>query len=82
MKPEKQEENPLITPGSDLPPGLGRCRTCRWWVKWQDHGRCARPDLDNKCRSDCVYVMGSTGHKGLRLMIGPDFGCVHHEEKE
>ena len=67
-----------ITPGSDLPPGLRTCKTCRWWEELTEgsvtEGQCRCREIDD-LRSGVFALEGD-------ITTGPDFGCVHHEEKE
>lgn len=62
-----------------------RCRDCKWWSQNEetgDWGFCANPktnaeydDVDTSAHSDCIIGDGSL------KMFGPNFGCVHSEQK-
>ena len=57
---------------------LGRCKTCAYWG--HDYG-------DNEPRG-CDHIKVSFGTspdcataEGNNIYTGPEFGCIHHEEK-
>lgn len=62
--------------------GIGRCKTCKWWQgreknkfgwisKYCDHPKIGGGDIE----TDGVEETDD-------LQMGPDFGCVHWEDKE
>ncbi len=70
---------------------MNTCKTCNWWVdteEWQlklhyFQGRCNHVTVNeealNAMRSCCVT--DTSDESGL-IYTGPDFGCIHHEEKK
>jgi hypothetical protein len=71
---------------------LGTCKTCRWWGMYKDAWKgeskaCGSPILVDIDGHKDGYLAVSGDGFGLDypvcdLMTGPDFGCVHHEEKK
>lgn len=66
----------------------GRCATCRFWDAMRQRGAlrvCAR-EGDDRLPDDSYFGAHATvaDDHGLReeLVTGPNFGCVHHKEKE
>lgn len=59
------------------------CKNCRWW---RDKEFCdrwsSRPELDiKKDGFDILVEVDDDSGLWMCLTTGPDFGCVHFEEK-
>ena len=59
-----------------------RCKTCKWWSKqeWPDDAgkrACLNQKLDTLDGKDTLYAP----YCDTEVLTGPDFGCVHHEQK-
>ena len=57
---------------------LGRCKTCKHWGT--DYGDneprwCNHPKVSFGTSPDCATAEGNN------IYTGPEFGCVHHEER-
>lgn len=61
-----------------------RCKTCKWWANqaWPEDGNmreCLHENVEGGIHGDdrlvAIYCDGE-------ILTGPDFGCVHHEEKD
>ena len=69
-------------------PEVPTCKTCKWWdtVEIAEHFRrhraCHSPKLmppdDAEYGTDTLLYYD----EGSKFWSGPDFGCVHHEDKE
>jgi hypothetical protein len=71
---------------------ISRCKTCEFWKKYSDNsvnpgipkGYCECPkidyELDIKVSDEVTY--GDSESWSAYLIMGADFGCVHHKEKE
>jgi len=69
---------------------LNTCKTCKHWVEVSD-GRthdgwwCASGKLvdtnQKPCPKDGAVAYDAESYAAT-IMVGPDFGCIHHEEKE
>lgn len=63
------------------------CRTCIHWVE-AEHARAGDHECDNREKIHEEEELGSTDHlaysyyEGGSFFPGPDFGCVHHKERE
>ena len=58
---------------------IGRCRDCQYWKLINKMGDCV------KTINGWIEGVGSTSDDGNwdgGIITGPDFGCVHWEEKE
>ncbi|KKM92036.1 hypothetical protein LCGC14_1222440 [marine sediment metagenome] len=66
--------------------GPSRCKTCKRWMgpgcpRAATHGRQYRCDHP-KTRDIDISDGASDSASDMNIFVGPDFGCVHHEEKE
>lgn len=67
---------------------LGTCKTCRWWGLLGSHTdlpmkACSAPhltDADDICDHPTHAMIDAEEGSG-KLVTGPDFGCIHHEER-
>jgi hypothetical protein len=57
------------------------CKTCRWWESPSDErdhqGKCLHAKVSNGL--DLADGISDSYGDG-KMLTGPDFGCVHHEE--
>ncbi len=58
---------------------LGRCKTCKYWGPEYGDGEPRR--CDHSKVSFGVDLPDSATAEGNNIYTGPEFGCVHHEEK-
>jgi hypothetical protein len=73
------------------------CKTCKWWgpnfvperknarkvVELPQVGGCyspARTNLDDLMDNPSGFVLEAE-EGGADLLTGPDFGCIHHEDR-
>ncbi len=69
---------------------MNTCKTCRWWngeqgvAIYSENGKsCDNPKL-NPAQYSSRPVDGAEGiamSDDTHIETGPDFGCIHHEEK-
>lgn len=62
---------------------FGTCKTCKWWsdvreTGFVEHHQCLNPAIGFG-GADGLAVDAAGGD--YCLSTGPDFGCIHHEEK-
>lgn len=54
---------------------MGHCKTCKYYDAYEcDHPKVG---LNNRRDADALLASGYDAE----LYVGPDFGCIHHEEK-
>lgn len=61
---------------------MNTCKTCKWWekAKWRQDCKCTNQKLGT-LDDDGIDVEGCEGGWDY-MTTGPDFGCIHWEEKE
>lgn len=61
---------------------IGTCKDCKWWEKdehWGDNvGICQSPKIADPAIDAQAFQCTD---KYEDILTGPDFGCVHWEEK-
>jgi hypothetical protein len=62
---------------------MNTCKTCRWWnadtIPDTDHRVCKHPKMG--CEWKEKDTLASIWDD-IRIFTGPDFGCIHYEEKK
>lgn len=58
---------------------MEKCKTC----KWREDGSCQHDkirefDGTEELDDELIYAYDESGY----FMVGPEFGCVHHEARE
>lgn len=60
--------------------GWPRCEACKFWLTgFADHGKCAHPRLFDANAEHLDGAIDGEAYSGI--YTGPEFGCVHHEDK-
>jgi hypothetical protein len=62
---------------------MNTCKTCKWWGKWEPT-ICDKVTHDfGKPNTQFELIIHADDDSNLwgALKTGPDFGCIHHEEK-
>jgi hypothetical protein len=66
-----------------------RCKTCGFWKKYEKEeipqGFCECPKIfymDENIEVTDEVIYGDSDHYSAFLLMGADFGCVHHREKK
>ncbi len=58
---------------------MNTCKTCEHWIKYTKEGRCSVDkiveDTEQSIENDMMCM-----ERGY-FWTGPDFGCVHHRQK-
>lgn len=87
MRDVRVIDGETIAVPSPLPKTSATCKTCRWWDRYGS-GECGRVD-DTEEFSPVVTPMTFTmavsvsddSGLSLKLVTGPDFGCLLHTPK-
>lgn len=71
-----------------------KCEDCKYWKRNPKHfhpefGECLKIEnyddvkysMDSDFKKNKMYVVPADGNDSFD-MVGPDFGCIHFEEKE
>lgn len=66
---------------------LGRCKTCEWWTGPQGGGlealgKIIQRTCNNELLNDDSAPNGLSPIHDAEIETGPEFGCVHHKERE
>jgi len=69
-----------------------RCKTCAFWRKYRDnftkptipqrYCECPKIDYQLEIKVSDEVSYGDSDQYSAYLIMGADFGCVHHKEKE
>lgn len=62
-----------------------RCKTCRWWAGVPGEQRecdCRHPACDSLTPQPGSFRASPACEHDAYFVSGPDFGCVHWEERE
>ncbi len=69
------------------------CKTCKWWLEVTDRQLKSMAEQSLSLKCECGVLNAKGGDDGIRFetewpwdgeewfVTGPDFGCIHHEEK-
>jgi hypothetical protein len=70
---------------------MNKCKGCKWWQEdgfWKNktHKRCKQEKVsggedESVSHLDDAYIF-STDPQGETFWTGPEFGCVHWEQKQ
>lgn len=73
---------------------MKRCKTCKWWERDVEH---IGPEQCRPCNSSKIGepyhlykrstdkdldILSYTYDEAGYILTGPDFGCVHHEDRD
>ena len=63
---------------------IGTCKDCKWWERHSGNvggGNCYElSPLDDDFIKDGIYAWVSDSRSAIA--VGPDFGCIHWEQKK
>ena len=65
---------------------MNQCKTCDFWGEFgtqESFGICHHPKLADlgAVRGQGPDVLGYEFDEGVAILTGPEFGCIHHEER-
>ena len=76
---------------------MNHCKDCAYWRDWEkltknkehtidDYKTCMHPNMSHSSKNALValdsFALHARGSRFPYLITGPDFGCVHHKEKD